>query len=101
MFFEREREREREKEREREREIKKERELHSQTLRTFSEKKEEMNIPAVDSAPPMSVVILMPKVSVRTPATTENRKVEPMDNDITMAAGRTCQGKNYMGNMGI
>lgn len=45
-------------------------------------------MPAVARAPPMNVVTLMPSLSVRTPANTEKRNVEPMERDITIAAGK-------------
>ncbi|MPD03105.1 hypothetical protein E2C01_098723 [Portunus trituberculatus] len=53
-----------------------------------------MNMPAVDSAPPMRVVILMPRESVSTPASTEKRKVDPMASDIIIAAGGKRRGEN-------
>lgn len=50
-----------------------------------------MNMPQVASAPPANVVILIPSLSVSTPANTDSRNVDPIASDITIAAGKETQ----------
>lgn len=51
----------------------------------FSVKNDERSRPVADSKPPINVVNRIPILSVKTPATGENKKVVPMVNEPTKA----------------
>lgn len=52
-------------------------------------------MPLVASAPPANVVILIPSLSVRTPANTDRRNVDPIASDITIAVGKETQYSQF------